>query len=200
MSTTKLKGLQSEARCLLREPPKMMNSAYLKTISCAIVLAASLCCVGVGNVVFAQPESVGATAAPAVAPADSAQALEIALASGKTPPFVYNRERPDPFFPFLTQEIMKAEAKAKAELTGTQKFEPSQLTLVAIVAGKRGLVAMVQDSSGVGYVLRKGTRIGETGEVTQITQDKVIVEQVKNVTGERTSRKVEMIFNKEGEK
>jgi type IV pilus assembly protein PilP len=95
---------------------------------------------------------------------------------------------------------MKAEAKAQAELTGTQKFEPAQLTLVAIVSGKRGLLAMVQDSSGIGYVLRKGTKIGETGEVIQITQEKVIIEQMKNVAGERTSRKIEMILNKEGEK
>ncbi|MFA7384459.1 MAG: hypothetical protein WC001_13520, partial [Desulfurivibrionaceae bacterium] len=98
------------------------------------------------------------------------------------------------------QEIMKAEAKANAELTGTRKFEPAQLILVAIVSGKRGFLAMVQDSAGIGYVLRKGTKVGENGEVTQITQDKVIIEQTKTVTGQRTSRKVEMILNKEGEK
>ncbi len=174
----------------------MMNSVYSKNIFLAVALVASVCCVGAWNTASARPETV----TPSGATANPAQALETALASGQTPPFVYNRERPDPFFPFLTQEIMKAEAKAKAELTGTQKFEPAQLTLVAIVSSKRGLLAMVQDSSGVGYVLRKGTKIGETGEVIQISQDKVIIEQVKNVTGERTSRKIEMILSKEGEK
>ncbi len=139
----------------------------------------------------------GTALPPGAEPA--AQSLETALVSGQTPSFMYNRERPDPFFPFLTQEIMKAEAKAKAELTGTRKFEPAQLTLVAIVSSKRGFLAMVQDSSGAGYLLRKGTKIGEMGEVVLIAQNKVVIEQ-KDVTGERTSRKVEMILNKEGEK
>lgn len=174
----------------------MINSVYSKNIFLAVALVASMCCVGAWDAASAQPETI----TPSGATTNPAQALETVLASGQTPPFVYNRERPDPFFPFLTQEIMKAEAKAKAELTGTQKFEPAQLTLVAIVSGKRGLLAMVQDSSGVGYVLRKGTKIGETGEVIQIAPDKVIIEQVKTVTGERTSRKVEMILSKEGEK
>lgn len=177
----------------------MMNCVYPKNNFLAVALATCLCCVAAWGVAFAQPEAVPPDGGAAPASTDP-QALETTLASGQTPPFVYNRERPDPFFPFLTQEIMKAEAKAKAELTGTQKFEPAQLTLVAIVSGKRGFLAMVQDASGIGYVLRKGTKIGETGEVLQITPDKVIIEQVKNVTGERTSRKIEMILSKEGEK
>lgn len=175
----------------------MMNSVYSKNNFLAIALATCACCLVAWGVAFAQPETVPPGGTVTASPD---QALETTLASGQTPPFVYNRERPDPFFPFLTQEIMKAEAKAKAELTGTQKFEPAQLTLVAIVSGKRGLLAMVQDASGIGYVLRKGTKIGETGEVIQITPDKVVIEQVKNVAGERTSRKVEMILSKEGEK
>ena len=176
----------------------MMNSVSSKNIFLAIALVASVCCLGAWSAASAQPETATPTGAAAVNPD---QGLETTLTSGKTPPFVYSRERPDPFFPFLTQEIMKAEAKAKAELTGTQKFEPAQLTLVAIVSGKRGLLAMVQDSSGVGYVLRKGTKIGEKGEVIQIAQDKVIIEQAfKSVTGERTSRKIEMTLSKEGEK
>ena len=174
----------------------MINSVYSKNIVLAVTLVASVSCLGSWNAASAQPETVSPNAT-----ANPAQALETTLASGQPPPFVYNRERPDPFFPFLTQEIMKAEAKAKAELTGTQKFEPAQLTLVAIVSGKRGLLAMVQDSSGIGYVLRKGTKVGEKGEVIQIAQDKVIIEQsLKGVTGERTSRKIEMILSKEGEK
>jgi len=178
----------------------MMNSVYSKKFFLALALAASMCCVAAWETASAQPET-GVPEAAAIASTDPGQALETALATGQRPPFVYNRERPDPFFPFLTQEIMKAEAKAQAERTGTQKFEPSQLTLVAIVSGKRGYLAMVQDSSGVGYVLRKGTKIGEKGEVVQISQDKVIIEQsLKNIAGEGTSRKIEMILSKEGEK
>ena len=170
----------------------MRTRAYTKY---TVALVGSLCCLGAA---FAQPE---ASIAPGSTTANPPETLENSLAIGQPPPFVYNRERPDPFFPFLTQEIMKAEAKAKAELTGTQRFEPGQLTLVAIVSGRRGLLAMVQDSSGVGYVLRKGTKVGETGEVIQIARDKVVIEQtLKNVTGDHTSRKIEMLLSKEGEK
>lgn len=175
----------------------MMNSVCSKNSFLALILAVCLCCASTWDIASAQNEPV---APEVVATTPPIQPLETTLASGQPPSFMYNRERPDPFFPFLTQEIMKADAKAKTELTGTKKFEPAQLTLVAIVSGKRGLLAMVQDSSGVGYVLRKGTEIGETGEVIQITPNKVIIEQVKNVAGDRISRKFEMILSKEGEK
>ncbi|MBU1405791.1 MAG: pilus assembly protein PilP [Proteobacteria bacterium] len=175
----------------------MMNTVSAKNFFLALALIACVCFLASGDSASAQNEPV----TPSAAITDPTQALETALASGQAPPFIYNRERPDPFFPFLTQEIMKAEAKAKAELTGTQKYEPAQLTLVAIVSSKRGLLAMVQDSSGIGYVLRKGTKIGENGEVVQIAHDKVIIEQsLKTVTGERTSRTIEMTLSKEGEK
>ena len=175
----------------------MMNRVYSQYVFFTVALVASLCCLTAGDT-SAQPETTTPNSTSAASPTE---ALETTLASGQPPPFVYNRERPDPFFPFLTQEIMKAEAKAQAELKGTQKFEPAQLTLVGIVSSKRGLVAMVQDASGVGYMLRKGTKIGGAGEVIQISKDKVIIEQsLKNVAGERTSRKIEMTLSKEGEK
>lgn len=198
-SLHEMKGLESDNLCLWREILIMTNRVYSKTfILMLFAVATTLCCWGPCYTASAQPEPVAnSTSANAYPPL----AEETVLASEPSLPFVYNSERPDPFFPFLSQEIMKAEAKANAELTGTQKFEPAQLTLVAIVSGKRGFLAMVQDSSGVGYVLRKGTKVGETGEVVQITQDKVIIEQSrKNITGEHSSRKVEMILNKEGEK
>jgi type IV pilus assembly protein PilP len=174
----------------------MINSVYSKNIFLAVALIASLCSLGSRDTASAQPETI----TPGTAIADPAQDLETALGSGQTPPFIYDRARPDPFFPFLTQEIIKAEAKAKSELTGTRKFEPGQLILVAIVSSRRGPVAMVQDSSGIGYVLRKGTRVGETGKVIHIDLNKVIIEQsLENLVGERTTRTVEMILNKEGE-
>jgi type IV pilus assembly protein PilP len=175
----------------------MINNVYSKNFFLAVAMIASLCSMGSMNTASAQPETVMPGTAIA---ADPAQDLEAALGSGQTPPFIYDRARPDPFFPFLTQEIIKAEAKAKSELTGTRKFEPGQLILVAIVSSKRGPVAMVQDSSGIGYVLRKGTRVGETGKVIHIDQNKVVIEQsLENLVGERVSRTVEMILNKEGE-
>lgn len=129
-------------------------------------------------------------------------ALENFLKAAQKDDFVYRIEgRPDPFFPFLTQEILQAaEAKAEKALAGMQKFEPGQLTLVAIVFGAEPL-AMVQDSAGTGYILRKGTKIGRSGQVIDIVSNKVIIEEsVLSLTKQKKLRTVEMTLKKEGEK
>lgn len=122
--------------------------------------------------------------------------------NGSESSFVYKREgRPDPFFPFLTKELMQAEVEAKEELTGMRKFEPGQLTLVAIVFSEDGPLAMVQDSAGKGYVLRKGTQIGRSGEVVDIASNLVIIKQLTySLTREKRYKTVEMVLKKEGEK
>jgi len=149
-------------------------------------------------------------AAPAVAQLDPGNgtseetlaALERFLGEGINAGFEYRREgRPDPFFPFLTEEILQAEAAAREELTGMRKFEPGQLTLVAIVFTERGPVAMVQDSAGVGYIIRKGTKIGRNGEVKEIIPNKVIIEQQTfSLSRQKRFRTVEMVLKKEGDR
>lgn len=130
-----------------------------------------------------------------------AQNLEQLLSPAGETPFVYRREgRPDPFFPFLTQEIIKAEEKAREGLPGMQRFEPGQLTLVAIIFAAREPIAMVQDSAGVGYVLKKGTKIGLSGEVVAIDRNRVVIQQAVSIPGsEQKTRKIEMILKREGE-
>ncbi|MEW6594950.1 MAG: hypothetical protein AB1413_08800 [Thermodesulfobacteriota bacterium] len=114
--------------------------------------------------------------------------------------FVYLREgRPDPFFPFLTQQPQKGDAGG--ELSGMQRFEPGQLRLVAIVHSARGPVAMVQDSAGIGYTLRRGSPIGRSGEVVDIVGNKVIIRQEAfSTTKEKQYRTTEMVLTKEGDK
>ncbi|HSR35703.1 MAG TPA: hypothetical protein VLL73_00870 [Desulfurivibrionaceae bacterium] len=114
--------------------------------------------------------------------------------------FVYQREgRPDPFFPFLTQQPQKGEASG--ELAGMQRFEPGQLRLVAIIHSRKGPVAMVQDSAGIGYTLRRGSKIGRNGEVVDIVGNKVIIRQEAfSTTKEKQYRTTEMVLTKEGDK
>ena len=132
------------------------------------------------------------------------EALENSLLSNKEgDDFVYKREgRPDPFVPFITQEMLQAATKgAEEELTGMRKFEPGQLTLVAIVFTEKGPLAMVQDSTGKGYTIRKGTKIGRTGEVVNIVSNKVIINEVSYTLSQKKRYKsVEMVLKKEGEK
>ncbi|MDH4320899.1 MAG: hypothetical protein OEV73_05305 [Desulfobulbaceae bacterium] len=116
--------------------------------------------------------------------------------------FEYRREgRPDPFAPFISEKKLQAEKSKEQEgLSGLQRLEPGQLTVVAIVfAGKSGY-AMVQDSIGFGYVLRKGMRVGMAGTVDAIVPNAVIIKQkYKTISGQTQYRTVEMVLKKEGE-
>jgi len=121
--------------------------------------------------------------------------------------FVYQREnRPDPFLPFIKEKVVQqgkedVQEKPQEELPGMQRFEPGQLTLVAIVLAKPSPVAMAQDSSGKGYLLKEGMKIGRTGIIEKITANTVIIKQTTTTWNkEKLSRQVEMVLRKEGEK
>ncbi len=56
------------------------------------------------------------------------------------------------------------------------QFDMDQLTLVAVVTGDANPIAMVEDPSRRGYIVRRGSRMGKQGgKVTQILRDSVIV-------------------------
>jgi type IV pilus assembly protein PilP len=128
-------------------------------------------------------------------------ALEKYLEQQLASDFVYRREgRPDPFFPFITQEILQTEAEAE-QLTGMRRFEPGQLTLVAIIFTEQKALAMFQDSAGIGYTLEKGDKIGRSGEVIDIMPNKVLIQEISySLTKEKRYRTVEMVLKKEGDK
>jgi type IV pilus assembly protein PilP len=90
----------------------------------------------------------------------------------------------DPFRPYVTSAEL-AERRSKEQLSPLQRLELSQLRLVAIVWGMRRNHAMVEDSGGVGYVLRVGTKVGPNGgRVARITPDAVYVEEsFRDATG-----------------
>ena len=59
--------------------------------------------------------------------------------------FVYKREgRTDPFVSFVQEKVLAVKTPVE-ELTGMRKFEPGQLTVVAIILGAADKFAMVQD-------------------------------------------------------
>ncbi len=85
--------------------------------------------------------------------------------------------KPDPFKPFIQISPIK-EAKRTVPLTPLQKYEISQLKLVAIILAPEDNVAMVEDSTGKGYIVKKGTLIGKNdGKVVKILKDKIIIEE-----------------------
>jgi type IV pilus assembly protein PilP len=93
----------------------------------------------------------------------------------------------DPFRPYVQPLDGPA---ATRQLTPLQQYELSQLRLVAIVSDQRDpreTRAVVEDSSGLGYIIRVGTPIGRnSGRVTAIERKRVVVEEWPgNVFGER---------------
>jgi type IV pilus assembly protein PilP len=93
----------------------------------------------------------------------------------------------DPFRPYVQPLDGPA---ATSQRTPLQQYELSQLRLVAIVSDQhdpRETRAVVEDSSGLGYIIRMGTPIGRNnGRVTAIERNRVVVEEwPSNVFGER---------------
>jgi hypothetical protein len=115
--------------------------------------------------------------------------------------FVYKRERrTDPFVSFIQEKVVVTQAPIE-ELTGMRKFEPGQLSVVAIVMSPDDKVAMVQDSNNQGYIIRAGILLGRTGVVEAIVPNKVIVKNYTyNLAGDKIYKTVEMVLNQEGEK
>jgi len=137
--------------------------------------------------------------------AQVAKALEELLASMHIEKFVYQVEdRPDPFMPFISEKVIQpveSEIEDSEKLTGMRQFEPGQLSLVAILFTEQNPMAMVEDSSHKGYVIRRGTKIGKSGIVSDILPNEVIIKQLSySMTKERKYKTVEMILRKEGEK
>ena len=103
--------------------------------------------------------------------------------------------KPDPFKPFIQLASIKG---TKTALTPLQKFDISQLKLVAIITAPSGNIALVEDVTGKGYFLKKGTWIGKNdGKVTKILKDKVIIEEVyQDIFGQTKTNEISITLHK----
>ena len=74
----------------------------------------------------------------------------------------------------------------------------SQLKLVGVIMSPDGNKALVEDSSGKGYFLSKGTYIGiNAGKVVEIQKDRIIIEEeIQDATGNVTIQRKELKLNK----
>ena len=97
---------------------------------------------------------------------------------GEKEEYAYNASgKPDPFKPFL-QSTPVREARS-LPLTPLEKYDISQLKLVAVLSAPEGKIGLVEDATGKGYFIKKGTGIGKNdGKVTRILPDRVMIEEV----------------------
>ena len=102
----------------------------------------------------------------------------------------------DPFKPFI--QLASIRGGSRAVLTPLQKFDISQLKLVAIITAPGGNIALVEDVTGKGYFLKKGTWIGKNdGKVTKILKDKVIIEEVyQDIFGQTKTNEISLFLHK----
>lgn len=119
-------------------------------------------------------------------------------------PFAYRREkRSDPFLPFITKETgstVQAAQEEEATLSGMQLFEPGQLTLVTILVSGQQALAMVEDSTGMGHIIRVEDKIGRRGAVKAIAPNVVTIEEWDLAPdGSKRFTTNEMVLRKEGD-
>lgn len=119
----------------------------------------------------------------------------------------YNPEgKIDPFAPVFQQSSEKVttttDTKKKREKrvpqTPLERISLDQLTLVGVIRMPGGNRAIVQEASGRGYVVKKGTYIGtNAGRVIDIKKDRIVIdEEVENLLGDVVTRKQELKLQK----
>lgn len=147
---------------------------------------------------------LGAVAADQAPPAQAAATQSPAPAQEEFEYIIANRK--DPFVPFITEKAATSEVdlneivEVEGELTGMQLFEPGQLSLVALMKSGDQDYAMVQDFTGKGYVIGKGTKIGKRGVVVEIAPNKVVIEETAQTrAGQKIVTNTVMVLKKEGE-
>ena len=109
------------------------------------------------------------------------------------------RGKIDPFEPlFKDKPVFKKTKKKRIPRTPLEKLSLSQLKLVAIIRAPSGNKALVEESSGKGYVIKKGTYIGlNSGKIVKIEKDNIIIEEeIQNIQGNIEVRQIELKLQK----
>jgi type IV pilus assembly protein PilP len=157
------------------------------------------------------PQMVAASTLGLPAPGGSADAKAVAKSSQVATllniqvPAPYDpKGKVDPFEPLLKDESAAAVVKVRAKTdpnrlkTPLEKLDLGQLKLVAIIAAPTGNRALVEESSGKGYIIKSGTFIGlNSGKVVDIKEGKVLVEEeFEDVYGKAIVQKKEITLPK----
>jgi len=98
---------------------------------------------------------------------------------------LYTRKgRLDPFVPFVQGPEPESGQKAQKKLqrrkprTPLERLSLGQLSLTAIMETPDHKMAMVEEASGKGYVVKKGTYIGDQGgRITKVLSDAIVIEE-----------------------
>ena len=127
-----------------------------------------------------------AEAAPAESDAPSFAAVDLG--------FSYDfRGKRDPFRSFKWEQLLRA--RESAALGGPlEQFDLSQLSLIAVVWKTGDSKALVEDPSGMAYIVDRGAKIGKNkGYVVDIDDNLVMVKETYvDFLGQETTKDIEM--------
>jgi Tfp pilus assembly protein PilP len=103
----------------------------------------------------------------------------------------------DPFRPMTLRA--KVNRRARENLSPLERFDLGQLKIVGIVWDIKEPRAMIEDTAGLGYVVKVGTPIGSNeGTVKAIRRDQIVVEEnYEDAYGSRKKRDVSMRLSTE---
>ena len=174
------------------------SKAILLAISVVFLFFVSGCGGGTAPPPAAPKAKTPAAEAKKTLPVQAAEKVEKKeVAKKEEPEFSYNPAgKADPFRPFIQ---LTPEKMAKSGfLTPLQKYDISQLKLVAIITLPEGSVALVEDQQGRGYFLKRGTAIGRhDGKVKAIQKDRVIIEEAySDVLGQAKVNEISLFLHR----
>lgn len=141
--------------------------------------------------VQAKPAAASTKAASPEAPV--AETSELVKASLQIAGSYDPEGRFNPFEPLFKEQATAQETAPKKGTrekrkpqTPLERVALSQLKVTAIIRSPSGNRALVEDASGKGYVVKKGTYIGlNAGQVIEIDRDRIVVEEeIESVMGE----------------
>ncbi len=145
----------------------------------------------------------GVPSAPAAPTADTSELIKESLQiAGSYDP----KGRFDPFEPLFKEQPKNIEEttpkqgkrERRKPQTPLERVALGQLKVTAIIRSPSGNRALVEDSTGKGYVVKKGTYIGlNAGQVIEIDKSRIVVEEeIESVMGELRIQNSELKLQK----
>ncbi len=174
-----------------------MNKFLALTAFCGLVALA-----GCGDDA-PSPAAAAAAATPKKA-APAATTLSSLDAGTDSAPYLYSYNpiaKRDPFRGTGIDEGPSTQEAPKAETCDEPlcQFDVDELMLVAVVSGDSNPLAMVEDRTGTGHLVRRNTRLGKQGgKVTSILRDCMVVTSfVRGADGRAQPNRQNMCVKKE---
>lgn len=174
-------GSKNSKSCLLFHPTAALCTALLGV--CLILL----CACGTADTPGTQQTS---QAQPVRKKKKMPKVKPIAKEAAPKPVYIYDATgKPDPFIPLIAEteptKVTMPQQVAKP-ITPLQRYNLNDLKLVAVISKQGEASALLEDSAGFGYIVKRGMLVGKNeGVIKKIIDNGIIVEErIYNAMGD----------------